>query len=203
MPEVIEDLSSHAWMLAEIRREWDKAEETIKKAEQVCGKVVTPAIKELRYAGRRLVDMLNGLVAGEPKKEIENYLADAVFDCYRARHDAIDAATSQMAKDLRLKREYLGLDNVLKVFPAFPQLWAELNDVKAKIAESRKNRTDRNAIYATVDATDFPGLVRMYESLMESEPLMRSLAKRERRNLFASYSIGIVGIILGIFGILK
>jgi hypothetical protein len=54
-----------------ICKEWDLAEKYIKEAEQVANNVVFPSIKELRYAGRRIVDGLNLIVKdGEKEKNI-------------------------------------------------------------------------------------------------------------------------------------
>lgn len=89
-------------LLAQIKVAWDKAEQAIKRAELVCGEVVTPAIKELRYAGRRLADGLEAVASGTVTPETNGFLRDALFDCYRARHDAIDAAISKIAVEIDL-----------------------------------------------------------------------------------------------------
>jgi hypothetical protein len=51
--------------LLSIRAEWDKAEADVKLAEQVGHKIVLPSIKELRYAGRRLVEVLTKISSAE------------------------------------------------------------------------------------------------------------------------------------------
>lgn len=48
-----------------IHDEWNKSEEAIKAAEQVNGRVILPAVKELRYAGRRIVEALHLIGAGD------------------------------------------------------------------------------------------------------------------------------------------
>lgn len=121
----------------EILVEWNKAEQDIKIAEQIGGKVVFPSIKELRYAGRRVVDVLTKLGNGGTDAEIRALLADAKFDCYRARHDAVDAAVAIMNLELEAAVKKLGYDPVLKGFPAYVDLANRIHRAQRKIAESR------------------------------------------------------------------
>src|SRR5688572_5247091 len=90
-----------------VSAEWNKAETAIKLAEQVNGEIINPAIYELRYAGRRLIEALEAASAGD-RQEALSLLRDAHFDCMRSRHDATDAATSKIVSDLKIAVEYLG-----------------------------------------------------------------------------------------------
>src|SRR5229473_6540765 len=94
------EFDTYKELLSTIREEWDKSEEYIKQAEQVNNAVVFPSIKELRYAGRRIVEGLYLIVSHGDRSKIEDLLRDAKFGCHRARHDAIDAATAKIAVDL-------------------------------------------------------------------------------------------------------
>lgn len=188
---------AHVALLNSILAEWDRAEADIKKAEQVCNNVVFPSIKELRYAGRRVVDVITKMAASAPQKDIDDLLADARFDCHRARHDAIDAATSKIAIDLEIMVDKLGYEVILPVHANFPQLVAELQAIRAKIAISRQDRENREAIYSVIEVTDFPNLVASYERMQASEHIMVSIAKRRRW----SEAWGIVGTIIGVIGL--
>ena len=88
-------------LLSEIVSEWNRAEQEIKRAEQLAGKAVTPAINELRYGGRRVIDALQGIANGDDPQKIQDLLRDACFDCHRARHDAIDASISTIILTLK------------------------------------------------------------------------------------------------------
>jgi flagellar hook-basal body complex protein FliE len=187
-------------LLNSVLTEWNKAEEDIKVAEQVAHKVVNPSIKELRYAGRRVVDALVKAQTATTQKEfqdIERQLHDAVFDCHRARHDAIDAGTSKIAIDLDIMMRRLGYEVILPVHPSFPVLFRELRLVRTKIVASRKNRLNREAIYSTIESVDFPALVEKYNLLMEDEKIMKEMARKRRR----SELIGTCGFIVGVLGI--
>jgi hypothetical protein len=108
-----------AALLNSIAEEWNQAEEDVKVAEQICNEIVVPAIKEMRYAGRRIVDAIAKMHAGERAEEIEALLREARFDCHRARHDAIDAGTSKIAIDLEIMVKKLGPEVILPVCPGF------------------------------------------------------------------------------------
>ena len=110
------DDETWATRVREICVRWNEAEGMIKVAEQVNGEIINPAIYELRYAGRRIVEALKCHEEGDIDKR-NNLLHDADFDCCRAKHDAIDAITAKVANDMALATKKLGEDNVLQHFP--------------------------------------------------------------------------------------
>lgn len=187
-------------LIKEVSDEWNKAEKAIKHAENVDGEVVNPAIFELRYSGRRLVEAL-------AKRETDAELAvallrDAKFDCHRARHDAIDAATSKMAGDLNAAVEYLPAKVVMGNFPDFSEFYAHLLEVRGKISESRENRDDRDKIYDSIQATDLDRLVTLYNRFRACEPLMIKTAEQEQRTERRNKLFGYGGLAVGIIGVI-
>jgi hypothetical protein len=188
----------YAALLNSVLVEWNRAEEDIKIAEQVASKVVNPSIKELRYAGRRIVEALVKLQKNEPAQEICKLLNDALFDCHRARHDAIDAGTSKIAFDIEIMISKLGYEVILPVHPDFHNLIKDLRKVRANIRESRRDRENREAIYSVLESVNFPALVNSYEDLQENENIMKAIARRRRR----SELIGVLGAVFGVLGIL-
>ncbi len=184
-------------LLAEIRNEWDQAEEVIKRAEMVTGSVIIPSILELRYAGRRIVDALNGMATNTIPEKITELLQDAKFDCHRARHDAIDAATSKIASDIDTMGRRLGYQAILKAYPEFGNFSRQLSTVRQKIVESRGDRQSREAIYAALEQSEFKDLVNAYKAVQAADPIMKALAKRER---LISWG-GIAGIVIGVISI--
>lgn len=164
-------LADHSDLLASIRTEWNKAEKSIKIAEQIAPPICNPAIYELRYAGRRMVEAL-ALDPTEIEKT-KRLLADALFNCHRARHDAIDASTLKIAGDLNAAMDNLGRQHVLPSFPKAPELLTALAKVRKLIAHSRENREDRDSIYASIETEDLQGrLFDLYDEFRASEPLM-------------------------------
>lgn len=181
--------------LDSIHDEWNKAEEAIKAAEQVNGKVILPAVKELRYAGRRIVEALHLIGAGDDD-EAAKRLQDAEFNCYRARHDAIDAATAKIAIDVEAATR-LGYSAVLAAYPEFPDMWQVLESIRSKITQSRRDRERRDIIYTEI-GDDFMSLIERYRSYKGREKLMIAFAKRERRHRFVSYACAGLSIAVAI-----
>lgn len=167
-------------LFAEVRDEWNQEEEVVKSAEQICSEAVFPSIKELRYAGRRLVDSFHEMANGNDEAAIRGYVKDAVFNCHCARHDAIDVATATIASNLELVVRKIGYDHVLKAFPEFVDLRDRLGRVRAQIRQSRSNRTERDEIYQAIHDVDLPALATLYEKFQSAEDVMKSLAGKER-----------------------
>ncbi|HEY4943985.1 MAG TPA: hypothetical protein VII56_21325 [Rhizomicrobium sp.] len=188
-------------VLDTIRDEWDSAETDIKLAEQVCKDIIVPAVKELRYAGRRLVDLVQKISNEPTSGEIPKLLADVEFDCHRARHDAIDAASAKIAIQLDIMAEKLGYDVILSVAPEFRDISLKVLAIRERVLNTRgENRKDRVKIYAVVSATNFKDLVEAYELLKTSEPIMVKLAKLGRRRDFYGrwgFWVGAAGLLIG------
>jgi len=182
-------------LYAQICHEWDEAEKDLKNAEQVCGEVVIPAIKELRYAGRRLAQALQLQSSGGDRDAVEKLLQDACFDCHRARHDAIDAATAQISKVLDIATDKLGYDVVMATFPDFAGMMTQLNELRAKIVSSRGSAKTRDEIYELIEASDFPELVASFHRFQSFEPIMLKMAGKRRALNLITIAIGVIAII--------
>ncbi len=178
--------------------EWDAAEKAVKQAELIDAVAVISSILELRYAGRRFVEALNKIAADGSQAEIEALLQDAKFDCHRARHDAIDALTSKIALDLDLMCNKLGYDAILKAYPNFITFSNKLSEIQERIAEARKARQNREAIYTSLEVNEYEDLVKEFKVLRRAEPIMKSLARRERLISWGGLTIGIIGVLAGI-----
>jgi len=165
-------------LISDIRKEWNKAEKAIKHAESIDGEVTNPSVFELRYAGRRLIEALD--CRGQDEARSIALLRDALFDCHRARHDAIDAATSKMAGDLGVATEYLSATVLMQNFPDFSEFYAEMLTVRTLIAESRENRDNRDKIYETIETSKLDRLVDLYGRFRACEPLMLKAMEQEK-----------------------
>lgn len=179
---------------------WNEAEKTIKVAEQVNAEIVNPAIYELRYAGRRIIEALNAHELEDFQKR-DNLLHDAEFECCRAKHDAIDAITAKIASDMEIATRRLGANTILINFPQITAMYANLHEIREKVATSREQREDRDAIYATLEAGDLPELVRLHSQLKGSESLLRAAAKSQRLKQWAAYTFGFIGFLVGLFSL--
>jgi predicted O-linked N-acetylglucosamine transferase (SPINDLY family) len=178
---------------------WNRAEHSIKSAENICDDVVSPAINELRYAGRKVVESWQLAVGGKAADATER-LRDALFDCCRAEHDAIDAATATMAVRMLNATDSMGYDAVLKAFPEFPALKRAVAATQRLAEESRAERNNRQATYALIQQAHFPQIICLYSAFMDSEEMMRGLARTDRRNTLVSrimFWVGLIGLGVG------
>lgn len=191
------DLDPFGSLLELIQKEWNQAEQDVKLAEQVCKNIIIPSVKELRYAGRSIVDALNLIRTGGSRREIETLLQDACFNCRRARHDAIDAASSKIAMDLEIMVSQLGYDAILPAFPLFPDLVHDLDELRNKIVISRSNRDERDKIYGELECVDLPSIVLSFNRLRECEEIMKRLAAVRRRNELLTW----IGLGLAVIGV--
>lgn len=194
-------MASYETLLGNIVAEWNTAEGAIKIAEQVNGEIVNPAIYELRYAGRRIVEAIVLHAKGDDQKA-ERILDDALFNCHRARHDAIDAITSKIVSDMDAAKTHLGANILLDKFPETTRLLEMLVPVRERIAESRVNRENRDAIYAVIEATDLPPIVQLYRKFKISEPLLEAAAEEQERNNRNNRVFGWVGIAVGVLSVI-
>jgi hypothetical protein len=168
-------------IFAEIQQEWDKAERCIKLCEQFSTKVNIPSVKELRYAGRRIIDALNDASQNGSKDEVLKKLNDALFRCHCAQHDAIDVSLDVMALDFENMEKRLKYPAIISAYPGFSDLYAEFTEARQLTAKSRGERRDRQAIYETVSQTNLPELAKKYAALKACKPIMLAFAAKAKR----------------------
>lgn len=152
---------------------WADAEKAIKIADQTVGDVIIPAIKELRYAGRKQAKCLHNYLAGTGLVEADRWLEDAINDCHRARHDATDAATAFIARRLEQVIDELGTDAVREHFPEYSDLRGMLSSIRKKVADARHDHNNRHDIYDEIELDELPKIMSLYEKMLANEPFMQ------------------------------
>lgn len=179
-----------------IRRSWNAAEGVIKEAELVAAQVSVPAIKELRYAGRSLVDALDELSGAADATRLSLHLENARLSCMLATHDAVDAALAKMLVETEWMVRRIGYAAILRVEPEFNGFVRRLNDAKHEIAQARRERGSRALIYEDLAHERFPGIVAEYNHLRSSQPIMRAAAGQARLWRI----LGLAGAVAGVLG---
>lgn len=186
--------------------QWAVAERRIKQAEFVVGnRVVTAAISELRYAGRKLIDANQLIVGGQwrndPKEKARllAFLADATEDCVKSKHDAIDSMMFFVSDWFGRTEEKAGLAELQKYFPDYIQLTGMISGIQDKIADSRGDRIgSRDGIYDAIEIDDYTKIIDLYRRMREAEPRVQALAARERVRGHILLWGTILGVALGI-----
>ena len=191
--------------------EWRLAEERIKSAEFVReGEVVASAIFELRYAGRKLVQVIatafgpNGIGAGSSERTAALVtLAEARECCIKAKHDALDSIITFLTLYFRDTRTKLNIRLIQKYFPSFLEDVSKIRAVQAKIAVSRsENASSRDEIYEDIYQNDYPALLNLYERISASANLVDEEIKSDRRSRRREIAFNIITFLFGLFGAL-
>lgn len=191
--------------LESLMEEWDKTEEVLKIAEVATKNAISPAIWELRYAGRRVVDALLAYKNGKPNEQIISLLDDAIFDCHRARHDAIDATIAFFAKKIEIASNAFEGGILEKEFPSFLKLNDLVIAIQEKIQKSRRDRLKRDCTYIETANKEFEECCILFKSFETSILLIKPLKMRSRLkflikkalffllllNIFISFFIGL------------
>lgn len=149
--------------------EWDYTEYLLKQHENILGKASTPAKNELRYAGRRLIDALQVLTNENDEDEALNLLAESIYFSHRAQHDIIDAMIAMISEAYRSAEENFYFEAIDKYFPIMAKTIVELSDIKDAVAESRKNRALRSAIYEDLQQNKIASVLRDFKQFKANE----------------------------------
>jgi hypothetical protein len=179
--------------------EWNKAEFAIKRSEQIALDVSIPAISELRYAGRRLIDALQAARMGRPFADVAALIEDVRFCCYRAQHDAVDAAMSKIAIDLDDLTSRLGFDAVRSAYPEINDFYRDFTLARNAIALSRAKRDNRGAIYDTIAKVNLPDLASRYEALMAVRPIAKWTAARLKLQVVIAITALLATVLAALF----
>lgn len=194
---------------------WDRAERNIKRAERVSGEVVFPAINELRYAGRRLIDAFRvankteGEKTAEDRRDFHSYIFDVKQNCIRAEHDVIDAIVLFVHQRIELLQKEYGPSITHQYFPKLAELQGKMRNVDDIVIESRGNRQDRQEEYARIGDEYLDEIIALYRDMQQSEKAIgAAITEAERRDRNSgiingvSIFFGIAGFAVGLISIL-
>jgi hypothetical protein len=177
---------------------WDEAESLVKEAEQINGAMIVPAVSELRYGGRKLIDYLNSLGAGDSKAQ-RTHLEDFVQCCIRARHDAVDALVSYITLYLEELEASVSADLIDQRFTGYTKLKQDLFATATLIAQSRRERQSRNDIYSVIKSDYIDGIIDGYRRLSQARAaLFAEQNARDEKQHRASWIVAIAIALLAV-----
>lgn len=156
-------------LLRTLCKEWNAAEKAIKIAEKASVEFNSPAILELRYAGRKIIEFISLIEIPDPTIEAEAKLQDAICDCHRARHDATDHATTEITLRLDAARRQFGNRSIREIFPEYAELKADLANVREIVSNSREDRNGRARFYSKLEQEELPRIMKLYERFLVVE----------------------------------
>ena len=171
---------------------WDETEAIVKRAEHINHDMIIPAVSELRYAGRKLVDYLSALRCELDSQTINSHLDDFTQCCIRARHDAIDALVSYVVEYLENLEDEVGANIVESFLPDYKAYKVCLRESVNLIISSRKERKNRNNLYSEINSNYVDKIVESFDEIEIKRTFM--FAKREeldRRQNIASWAFSV------------
>jgi tetrahydromethanopterin S-methyltransferase subunit F len=188
--------------------QWMAAEETIKLAERVRNEAVFPSIQELRYAGRRMVQIFeiiskNKDLSDNDVKECHRHAIESIENCYKAKHDAIDAAIMYAHSEVDTLVERAGAAVILQTFSEFQEIKEEIDKVDKIIISSRADRNGIDKKYEEIKNNHLGKIQNTLNKLLSTKEVLEAVEKIENETIEIqrrqSFSTGIVtGLIAGI-----
>jgi hypothetical protein len=167
--------------------EWARAEEFVKATEGIENKVHYASVQELRYAGRRFAAAISAGVllhldddAVLHEKTITVHLVEAIENCKKARHDAIDSAIMYIHGSLKIVVDEFTMVKVLQFFPDFVKLADEISIIRSKISKSRRILPDRDETYFDLKENHLEQVKDFYRKLVIADGLLADAKQAEQ-----------------------
>lgn len=198
-------------------RHWAIIEYWLKKAEQINGAAIIPAINDLRYASRQFFNAHrtfgNSPLSEEDKKKISRRINVAEQYLFNADHDISDSIVTFYRNITDDIENRFGRSIITSHFPDFPSLLKRLKVCESLIVETRGNYEVRGANYKILREEHLPVIFQLHERLIDSqvsaqEEINRTAAAIKRAEGRASLAwwlhvlsapIALFGIILAIY----
>ena len=202
------DLHDLRSRLSAIGRRWNVVEGRIKEVQNINNAVFIPAINELRYAGRKLVDAWSiyedqSLDTNTRRANVEKAVTVVEQYVENAEHDVTDAICVFLHLKIRDLIERYGLSLIREYHPNIFELIAKIDEINDIIAESRRNRTRRNEIYDNLETDYVPILKEKFEALRFSEKTMEMDRIIRSRKAKARFTMECVLFVLAVLGALE
>lgn len=153
---------------------WRQVERSIKRAEQISGKAVIPAINELRYASRQLftasqILRKDGALGDGDQSILRKRITIAEQYLLNADHDAIDGPVTHYRRYIdRLNKEF-GVAAITKHFHKYPDICDQVSECEALIDETRLYYDKRKENYDKIRGNHIETLVSAYREFENAE----------------------------------
>ena len=185
--------------IVRVTETWDQTEGLVKRSEILSEAMAVPAISELRYAGRKLIDYLRALVTGASQESLEMHLAEFEQNVFRARHDALDGIIITIREVITLQELRSGIKVITKILPWYPEFRETITEIEGKIIYSRSHRLERADTYGDIiKAYNIDDILTKFAELRSSEALLSIERDSYSRNLrITRYSV-LFGILMAV-----
>ena len=130
--------------------QWARVELWLKRAEQINGEAIIPAINELRYASRQLFNALRlfhpAPLTEQDIRKIERRIIIAEQYLLNAEHDIYDSIVTFYRAVINDIEARFGRNIITSHFITYPLLLQHIRKCEALIADSRYNYENRAKI---------------------------------------------------------
>lgn len=188
---------------------WNRIEERAKRAEHFREEAITASINEMRYAGRRVVDVLYRLYCQpETPQNRDTIFEDLIVAknyLVNADHDLTDSIFLLVQRRVNRTIRVHGENEIKTRCPSFASLYPVIRAAEELVAASRKDRQRRDEEYQKLNDEHLPKLMQLYEEIVKEPKLgvgdrnwiaLRRWAVFVRRLVVVSSVAAIVGVIL-------
>ncbi len=166
---------SSARILVEIAALWNRIEARAKRVEQFRGEAIVASINEMRYAGRRIVDVIvlenlgkstdgDGATVRDNLNIARNYLINA-------DHDLTDSVLFFVHRHIFRVLDRHGRAKVERLCPPFVKLYPEIKVAQEIVRGSREDRNKRSADYTRLAEDYVPKAIELHEALVSTKAL--------------------------------
>jgi len=192
--------------------QWTRIELWLKRAEQINGEAIIPAINELRYASRQLFNALrlfdkDPLAANDIKK-IERRITIAEQYLLNSEHDIYDSIVTFYRAVINDIEERFGRNIITSHFDQYPAFRTHVSECEWLISDSRGDYEHRADNYNKIRVDHVPQLLALHESLLDAQVSAAEETERTNRAIiFAegraslSFLINVLTIPIAIAGI--
>ena len=170
--------------IARLLTHWRTVEMWIKRAELVSGNAVIPAINELRYASRQLINAMriynkDELSPGE-RHVIEKRIIIAEQYLLNAEHDICDAIITFYRRIVNDLDQKFGKTRITIIFNEYPLLISRIKDCSDLITRARHEYEDRAAHYKNIRENYLEKILSAYGRLVDAEIAARETLEQQQ-----------------------
>jgi hypothetical protein len=185
--------------LAALASHWNAVEGRIKSYEHFAGGANAAAINELRYAGRRIVDVLALIAANADSEKINEECVIAESYIVNADHDVTDGIAFIVMQQVNRVIEKHGKDTIAEHYSDFWEVYPMVLKAQKIVQGSREDRPNRKADYIVLSNEYLPKLMDLHDKIAGIKALHVPTEDDELRRV--QMRIAVVTVIATVGGI--
>lgn len=176
-------------MLAALLAHWREIERDIKRAELIKSEVSIPAINELRYAGRQLLNGVltygNGRMSDAQRRTLYKRIIIAEQYLLNAEHDVIDSVLKFVGDTVVFLDDEYGISEITIIYPDYPRIRQRLSECYNLVMETREDYSKRQENYRRIKREYTEEIAGAVEQMREAEIKAKTIRRQLQAKLDA------------------